>query len=322
MKVIDFRFRPHTPDVLAIAQSKMFKALCESINFSTETQDLDEIVADLDRHGVEKAVILGRDAETTYQWKGSNDGVANFVRAYPDKFIGFAGLDPHKGMGAVEELKRSYYDLGLRGASIDPYLAQIYVHDAKYYPIYAKCCELNIPIVITTGPASFVPSAVIDHVAPRYIDYVARDFPELTIVVSHGCYPWVNEMIMVAQRNPNVYFDISEYEFFPQAEAYVEAANTIISDKLLYASAHPFVNFKQALQNYAKLPFTDEVRQKVMYQNAARILKLGTEQSQAQASIQTITPAENSFSSRKKPVRQQAQEQSHLRHILASFLSS
>lgn len=275
MKVIDFRFRPHTPDVMAIGESKMFKALCDSINFSSKkTQPLEEIVEDMAKHGIDKAVILGRDAETTYQWKGSNDGVASFVNKYPDKFIGFAGLDPHKGMAAVRELNRSVNELGLKGASIDPYLAQIYVNDAKYYPIYAKCCELNIPIVMTTGPASLVPNAVIDHVAPRYIDFVARDFPELTIIVSHGAYPWVNEMITVAQRNANVYFDMSEYEFFPMSEAYVQAANTIISDKLLFASAHPFVDFKDALKSYDKLPFTDEVRAKVMYQNAARILGL------------------------------------------------
>ncbi len=275
MKVIDFRFRPNTPDVMAIGESKMFKALCDSINFSAKkTQPLEEIVEELNQHNVEKAVILGRDAETTYQWKGSNDGVAAFVNKYPNKFIGFAGLDPHKGMAAVRELNRSVNELGLKGASIDPYLAKIYVNDAKYYPIYAKCCELDIPIVITTGPASLVPEAVIDHVAPRYIDFVARDFPELTIVVSHGAYPWVNEMITVAQRNANVYFDMSEYEFFPMSDAYVHGANTIISDKLLFASAHPFIDFKDALQSYEKLPFTDEVREKVMYQNAARILKL------------------------------------------------
>ncbi|AEG58758.1 amidohydrolase family protein [Desulforamulus ruminis] len=275
MKTIDFRFRPNTPDVMAIGESKMFKTLCDMIGFSnTKTQDLPEIVEELNQNGVDKAVILGRDAETTYQWKGSNDGVAKMVNQFPDKFIGFAGLDPHKGMAAIHELNRSVNQLGLKGASIDPYLAQIYVNDAKYYPIYAKCCELDIPIVITTGPATLVPNAVIDHVAPRYIDFVARDFPELTMVVSHGAYPWVNEMITVAQRNSNVYLDISEYEFFPMSEAYVQGANTIISDKLLFASAHPFVHFKDALKNYQKLPFTDEVRQKVMYKNAARILKL------------------------------------------------
>ena len=276
MKVIDFRFRPNTAETMdGIANSGMFKGLCAAIDFSKmKPQTLDEIVADMDEHNVERAVITGRDSETTYCSKSNNASVIEFVSKYPEKFVGFAGLDPHKGMAAIAELKQAVAEYGLKGAAIDPYLAQIYANDAKYYPIYAKCCELNIPIVITTGPATLVPNAVIDHVAPRYIDFVARDFPELKIVISHGGYPWVNEAIFVAQRNANVYLDISEYEQLPQSEAYVQAANTVIPDKLLYASAHPFVDFKDALKTYKKLPFTDEVRQKVMYDNAARVLGL------------------------------------------------
>ncbi|MBS3969858.1 MAG: amidohydrolase [Clostridia bacterium] len=277
MKIIDFRFRPNTPETVSgIANSKMFKGMCASINFSEKMkgQPLEEIVGELDKYNVELAVITGRDCETTYQAKPNNDSVIEFVNKYPHKFIGFVGLDPHKGMKALEQLKHAVTVLGLKGAAVDPYLAQIYVHDAKYYPIYAKCCELNIPIVITTGPATLVPNAIIDHVAPRYIDFVAKDFPDLKIVVSHGGYPWVNEMITIAQRNANVYVELSEYEHFPQSEAYIQAANTIISDKVLYASAHPFADFKETLKIYEKLPFTDEVRKKIMYKNAAKVLNL------------------------------------------------
>ena len=277
MKIIDFRFRPNTPETVSgIANSKMFKDMCASINFSEKMkgQPLEEIVGELDKYNVELAVITGRDCETTYQAKPNNDSVIEFVNKYPHKFIGFVGLDPHKGMKALEQLKHAVTVLGLKGAAVDPYLAQIYVHDAKYYPIYAKCCELNIPIVITTGPATLVPNAIIDHVAPRYIDFVAKDFPDLKIVVSHGGYPWVNEMITIAQRNANVYVELSEYEHFPQSEAYIQAANTIISDKVLYASAHPFADFKETLKIYEKLPFTDEVRKKIMYKNAAKVLNL------------------------------------------------
>lgn len=274
MKVIDFRFRPNTEETLSgIANSKMFKGLCASIDFSKMLpQTLDQIVKDLDRHNVVTAVITGRDCETTYGSKSNNDSVVDFVKKYPHKFIGFYGIDPHKGMRAFKELENAVKVLGFKGAAIDPYLAQIYVNDAKYYPIYAKCCELNIPIIITTGPATLVPNSIIDHVAPRYIDFVARDFPELNIVVSHGGYPWVNEMIFVVQRNQNVYLEMSEYELFPQSEAYIQAANTVISDNILYASAHPFQDFKETLKIYEKLPFTDKVREKIMYKNAAKLL--------------------------------------------------
>ncbi len=276
MKVIDFRFRPNTAAVLdGIANNKAFKGLCAAIDFTKmKPQTLEEVVAELDHHNVVKTVITGRDCETTYASKANNDSVAEFVKKFPDKFIGYWGLDPHKGMRAVGELKRAVEEQGFKGAAIDPYLAQIYVNDAKYYPLYAKCCELDVPMVITTGPATLVPNAVIDHVAPRYIDFVARDFPELKIVVSHGGYPWVNEMIIVAQRNENVYLELSEYEYFPLSEAYIHAVNTIIGDKVMYASAHPFVDFKDALRNYEKLPFKPEVREKVMYKNAARLLGL------------------------------------------------
>lgn len=276
MQVIDFRFRPNTPETLSgIQNSKMFKGLCARIDFAKmKPQSLEEVVADLDRHNVVKAVITGRDCETTYGSRSNNDSVISFVRACPGKFVGFVGLDPHKGMRAVEELKAAVGSLGMRGASVDPYLARLYANDAKYYPLYAKCCELDAPIVFTTGPATLVPGAIIDHVAPRYIDIVARDFPELKIVISHGGYPWVNEAIIVAERNPNVYIDLSEYEFSPMSEAYVQAANSMISDKILYASAHPFVDFRQALKTYEQLPFKPAVRRKIMYDNAARLLGL------------------------------------------------
>ena len=276
MKVIDFRFRPNTQQTISgIQNSKMFKGLCESIDFSKmKPQTVEEVVADLDSHNVVRAVITGRDCETTYGAKSNNESVIEFVKKFPNKFFGFIGLDPHKGMQAVYELRSAIQDLGLHGAAIDPYLAQIYANDAKYYPIYAKCCELDVPIVFTTGPATLVPGAIIDHVAPRYIDFVARDFPDLKIVISHGGYPWVNEAIIVAQRNRNVYIDLSEYEFSPMAEAYVQAANTMIPDKILYASAHPFVDFREALATYRQLPFKADVLQKIMHDNAARLLGL------------------------------------------------
>jgi predicted TIM-barrel fold metal-dependent hydrolase len=276
MKVIDFRFRPNTPEVIdGIKNSTMFAGLCKAINFDDRPkQSLEEIVADLDERNVEIAVITGRDCETTYGVPANNKSVLEFCAAYPDKFIGFYGLDPHKGMAAVRELDNAVKNLGMKGAAIDPYLAKIYPNDAKYYPIYSKCCELNIPIIFTTGPATLVQGAVMDHVAPRYIDFVARDFPELKIVISHGGYPWVNEAIFVTQRNANVYLEASEFELSPQSEAYIEAAKTIIPDQFIFASAHPFVELKDALKTYKNLPFSKKDRKRIMYTNARRLLGL------------------------------------------------
>ncbi len=278
MKSIDFRFRPNTPEVInGIANSKMFKDLCVAIDFNKQkAEPFEDIIAGLDANEVVKAVITGRDCETTYASMANGNGaVLDFCQKCPEKFIGFWGVDPHKGMDGIRDLAKAVTENDtIRGAAVDPYLAKIYPNDARYYPVYAKCCELEIPIIFTTGTASFVPGAVIDHVAPRSIDFVARDFPELKIIMSHGGYPWVNEAIIVTQRNKNVFLEISEYELWPQADAYVEAANTIIGDKMMYASAHPFIDYREQLAKYAKLAFNEEVREKVMYANAAKLLGL------------------------------------------------
>ena len=276
MKIIDFRFRPNTPEIInGIKNSSMFKATCEAIGFDKRVpQALPEIVADLDRRGVELCVVSGRDCETTYGFPANNNSVLEFCRAYPNKFLGFWGIDPHKGMDAVREVEHVIKDLGMRGIATDPYLAHCPPSDARYYPIYAKCVELGVPVFVTTAPPAQVPRAIMDYIDPRQIDVVARDFPELILIMSHGGYPFVDAAIYTCQRNANVYMDISEYERSPQVETYVKAMCTTISDKVLFASAHPFIELRDALDAYAAFPFTDEVRNKIMYENARKVLKL------------------------------------------------
>ena len=103
---------------------------------------------------------------------------------------------------------------------------------------------------------------------------MARDFPELTLIMSHGGYPFVNEAIYTCLRNANVYMDISEYERAPMVDIYVRAMNDLISDKVLFASAHPFVELAEALDAYADFELSADVRNKVMYENARRVLRL------------------------------------------------
>jgi uncharacterized protein len=274
MDIIDFRFRPNTPEIISgIAGSNMFKAACAAIGFDKrKPQALVDIVDGLDARGVGRCVITGRDCQSTYGSPANNPEVLGFVRAYPNRFIGFWGLDPHKGMAAVRELRRAVTDDGMRGASVDPYLAHLRPNDARYYPIYAACCDLGVPVAITTAPPPQVAGALLDYADPRHVDIVARDFPELTIVMSHGGYPFVTEAIFTCLRNARVYMDISEYERAPMVEAYVAAMNGLIADKVLFASAHPFIEQADALAAYAAMPLSDAVRRKVMSENARRVL--------------------------------------------------
>lgn len=276
MKVIDFRFRPNTKAIIdGIRNSSMFKASCAAIGFDArKPQELSEIVKGLDSLGVALGVITGRDCETTYGFPSNNPSVLEFCRAYPDKFVGFWGIDPHKKMDAVRETEHAVKELGMKGIAIDPYLAHIKPSEARFYPLYAKCAELGVPVFITMAPPPQVPGAIMEYANPVDVDTVARDFPELVIIMSHGGYPFVNEAIYACLRNANVYMDISEYERAPMVDVYVRAMNETIGDKVVFASAHPFIELKDALEAYRHFDLKPEVREKVMYGNAAKILGL------------------------------------------------
>ena len=276
MKIIDFRFRPHTEAILnGIKNSTMFKASCEASGFDKwQAQPLDAIVADLKARGVERCVVTGRDCSSTYGFPDNNGSVLEFCRAFPDMFLGFWGIDPHKGMDAVREVEKVVKEYGMKGIATDPYLAHISPAEARYYPVYAKCCELGVPVFITMAPPPQVPGAVMACTDPRDVDVVARDFPELTIIMSHGGYPFVHEAIYACYRNRNVYMDISEYEAAPMCETYRSAMKSMIADKVLFASAHPFVEIGECLAHYAAMDLPDEVREKIMYKNACRVLGL------------------------------------------------
>ena len=144
MGVIDFRFRPHTRETLeSIAASPIFrKGLSEAgmdfDAFLAGARSMDEIAAELRANGIDQAVIVGRDAETTYDFKPNHADIIPFIQAYPDLFKGFAGVDPHKGMAGVYRLQDLVKNEGFAGAAIDPLYAQIPANDARYYPIDRK----------------------------------------------------------------------------------------------------------------------------------------------------------------------------------------
>lgn len=161
MKIIDFRFRPHTESILrGLAESPIFRdsLIAGGVDleeFVGTAATVPDIAAELREAGITKACLIGRDAETTYDYKPNNEELKAFVKEAPSLFCAFAGLDPHKGMDCLCELEDRVKKDGFTGAATDPIYNKLPIDAPEFYPIYAKCCELNVPIVITTGPARF-----------------------------------------------------------------------------------------------------------------------------------------------------------------------
>ena len=279
MKIIDFRFRPNTEEILA-GFAKVFKENIEADGLTPEqfvrqnSEPIEKIVSDLKKSGYIKAVVVGRDIESTYGVKPNNVEIEKLCKSFPDFFIGFMGFDPYKKERALIELEKQIEQKVFAGAAIDPIQAQTNVDDEMFHPLYAMCVKLRVPVIITGGPGRFVSGAVSESAHPRYIDNIAKDFPDLRIMVSHGAWPYVNEMINVAYRNKNVFFEMSEYELFPMSKYYIDAINSIIPDKVVFASAHPALNYLKAIDVYNELDFLETVREKIMWKNAEAFLEL------------------------------------------------
>jgi predicted TIM-barrel fold metal-dependent hydrolase len=241
---------------------------------SLDQRSIDLFVKEMDQVGIDLAVVMG---QRTGERGGSvdNDDIAELVRRYPGRFVGFAGVDPIDPE-AGEELQRSIQDLGCRGVAITPGWSDppLYDDDAQVYPVYQACLDLNVPVVITS---SHYIGADMTYSMPTHIQRVALDFPELTIIVGHGCWPWTTQACAMAMRCRNVYLMPEIYLHppdMPGAEDYVRAANSFLSQRMLYSSCYPTLTLQQAMEQFSMLPVRPQSRENMLGRNGARVLGL------------------------------------------------
>jgi len=227
------------------------------------------------------AVIFGVDSETTSgnPYHG-NDYTASIVQKYPDRFMGFASVDPHKGKAAVRELERSVRELGLRGLKLHPISQAFFPNDIRFYPLWEKCAELGVPVLFHSGQTAVgagLPSGgglKLKYAQPIHMDDVAADFPDLTIIMAHPGVPWQEEQLSVALHKPNVYIDLSGWSPKYFRPILVQYANSLLQDKVLYGSDYPALQPERWLSDFEQLEIKPEVRQKILLDNAKKLLKI------------------------------------------------
>ena len=237
---------------------------------SKEARSIEMFMEEMDATGTTRAVIMGRKADD--YGSVNNDDSAELAAKYPGRFIPFAGINP--GLpGQVEEIERCAR-MGFRGIGLDcGWLRQpMYIDDARVDPIYEKCQELGLIASIT---CSFMLGPDMTYSDPDAIMRVAARFPDLKIVVPHGCWPHVHKALAMAIRCPNVWLVPDCYLYihnFPLSEEYVIAANTYLKYRILYASSYPVRSLEQALEGWRGRAFTDEALRNTLHDNAARLL--------------------------------------------------
>jgi len=240
----------------------------------------EDVLAAIAAAGIERTLITGFD-EKSHAGKTfvANELVAGLHDRHPGRFIPFAGADVGRGMAAVRELEYWVRDRGFRGLSLRPFMTGLPAADRRYYPFYAKCVELGIPLSIHTS-ANWTDVGVNDLGHPRHIDVVASDFPELTIIMSHAGYPWVLEAVLLAWKYPRVYLELGahrpRYIAEPGTgwEPLLRFGQTTIADKVLFGTGWFLIGRPPAelVAEFRALPVKPAVMDRWLRGNAEALL--------------------------------------------------
>ena len=235
-----------------------------------EDGGLKTMVADMDAAGIEASVLV--DAPNTV--------IPQVHAAFPGRFITMAVLDPRDGMRAVRELERLVREDGAMGIRVSPLYTCIPADDRRYYPLYAKCVELDVPVRIYTS-MNYANDRPYDLGHPRHIDNVAIDFPELRIIAGLSGWPWITDMVGLLRRHPNLYCDTAAHrpKYFATPgsgwEQFLQFGNTLSQDKIMVGLSRGLMkmSYEDLISEYESLPLKEKVIEKWLYHNAARFFR-------------------------------------------------
>lgn len=235
-----------------------------------EMIDPQKFASYLKSHGIVKAVILPEISPIT-TGVVSNEYVLEFCQDN-DVFIPFCTINPFVVNNPVKELKK-YILQGARGLKLYPSYNHFYPNESRMYPLYALAEEERLPVLIHTGSSIFKGSKV-KYANPLYLDDLVIDFPDLCLIMAHsGRGLWYEKAFFLSRIHPNLHLEISGLppknllNYFPDMEKNI--------DKFIYGSDWPGVKtISSNIEAIKALPLTEESKGKILYGNAARILRL------------------------------------------------
>lgn len=233
----------------------------------------------MDRAGIERSLLIAvrcGDLKVRGSFELPYERVHSVCKKYPTRFSGLAGIDPFRGMHGLSDLEFAVKKLGFVGAHLYPHWFGLAPDHAKYYPYYAKCCELDIPIMMQVGHnLVYSRERRLPSVGrPICLDQVAIDFPELKLIGIHIGVPWTDEMISMCWKHENVYMAGDAYAPKHWPPSFVQYANTYGRNKVLFGTDWPVIDPERAVKDIDALDFRPESKKLMMRENARRVFRL------------------------------------------------
>jgi predicted TIM-barrel fold metal-dependent hydrolase len=209
-----------------------------------------------------------------------NQEIIDAARENSDMMIAFASIDPHKGKFGALEARRLIGEGGTKGFKFHPTLQGFFPSDRLAYPLYEVIAEHKLPAIFHSGHSGIGTGmrggggVRLKYSNPMYLDDVAADFPDMTIIIAHPSWPWQDEALSVCLHKPNVYIDLSGWspKYFPPQ--LVQYANTQLKHKMLFGSDFPVLAPDRWLKDFTEAGFKPEVHDLILKKNAIKVLKL------------------------------------------------
>ena len=236
---------------------------------------IDEEIRQMQAAGIDKGLLVattGGEVGSAIHFEKPYELIARVVGEYPDRFKGVIGVNPSRIMQWVRKLEVAVREHGFVGAHLYPHWFGQPPDDRMYYPFYAKCAELGVPVQIQVGHSA---QSFLRTVAqPITLDRVAIDFPELTIIGIHIGHPWTEEMISMAWKHPNVFIGTDAHAPRYWDASLVKFINTRGQDKVMFGTDWPVIGFERAMRELNELELREAAKRKLLVENAVRVYKL------------------------------------------------
>ena len=235
-----------------------------------------EFAKRMDEIGMDKIIVTALKSWSYFgqkmNYETTVEELAEACRAAPGRVLGLCGINPMSRMDGVRELETAVREHGFVGAHIHPHGYDLTPDHAYYFPFYAKCAELGVPVVISMGHT--LDQMPIDVGRPANMDRIALYFPDLKIVCAHTGWPWVQEAIALASKHANVFMGTSAYAPKYWEPEFVKFINTRGQDKVLWGTDFPVISHQRSLAEVEALDLREGPKRKLLRDNAQRVFNL------------------------------------------------
>ena len=271
-----------TPEVLALRPAGREAFYQDKMRVKSETDgglSIEAMLARMDAAGIERAFLIAHRCGPVGPracWRLPYDVVAKAVAAHPDRFSALAGIDPTEGMAGVRALEEAVTKMGFVGAHGYPHWFELPPDHARWYPFYAKCVELDVPIQLQVGQSMiYAPDYPTESVGrPITLDPVACHFPDLKLIGIHVGIPWMDEMIAMAWKHANVFIgtDAHSPKYWPAS--FVKFMNSFGRDKVIFGTDFPVLDFERTRSEIEAFGLREESLRAVLHGNTKRVYGL------------------------------------------------